>query len=90
MNDWFNDPAPTHRCTICGALWRYWLQRDSGSPDSWSLHSNACGKCCDNVAMGGQIVRLTMGDFVELLRARFAVDVMTHHLFGPKPNDERH
>ena len=33
-NDWRNEPAPTHRCKVCGALWRYWPKRDTGHDDS--------------------------------------------------------
>ena len=49
------DRAPTHRCTVCGAFWIRWK-------DSWSLCSKQCGKCCDNVAMGDQIVPLIISD----------------------------
>ena len=40
---------PTHRCKVCGALWKEW---DDGS---WSLRSERCGSCCDNEVMGNQI-----------------------------------
>jgi hypothetical protein len=43
----------THACKVCGAQWRQW-----DTDKSWSLVSKTCGKCCDNVAMGDQIVRL--------------------------------
>lgn len=46
-----NKRFPTHRCKVCGA---YWIEY----PDSWSLFSITCGKCCDNVAMGDQIEAL--------------------------------
>lgn len=49
------DRAPTHRCTVCGAFWMKWK-------DSWSLCSKQCGQCCDNVAMGDQIVPLIVSD----------------------------
>jgi hypothetical protein len=46
----------THYCRDCGALWRE-LPPDRAFPDgSWTLVSNACGKCCDNAPMGSQIV----------------------------------
>jgi len=46
-------PQPTHYCKVCNAMWRRW---DDGS---WNLRSKQCGKCCDNVAMGEQIVSMT-------------------------------
>jgi hypothetical protein len=45
--------APTHRCSVCHALWVEW-PNDGG----WSLCSPDCEQCCDNVAMGEQIVLL--------------------------------
>jgi hypothetical protein len=42
---------PTHRCKICGAFWRLWH-------NSWSVLSADFGKCCDNVEMGEQIIKL--------------------------------
>lgn len=50
----------THRCKICGALWRLWQpgEAKAGDDGSWSLISPTCGKCCDNVAMGDQIEAL--------------------------------
>lgn len=44
-------PHPTHRCKVCGALWHHW-------DHSWSLVSEHCGACCDNVPMGKQIESL--------------------------------
>lgn len=47
---------PTHRCTKCGALWRYWTPTETGGPKgSWSLRSERAGPCCDNAPMGDQI-----------------------------------
>lgn len=40
----------THRCKVCHAKWIQ-LENNGG----WTLASKACGKCCDNVAMGDQI-----------------------------------
>jgi hypothetical protein len=41
-----NAPSPTHYCVACAARW-------VNNPDgSWSLASNDCGPCCDNVPMG--------------------------------------
>lgn len=61
---------PTHRCTICGALWTFFPARDTGYTcgDSWSLFSSDCGECCDNAAMGDQIKMLTVRDFIENLK----------------------
>lgn len=47
--------APTHRCKICGAFWMRWSE-------NWSLCSKSCGECCDNAAMGDQIVPLIISD----------------------------
>lgn len=58
----------THRCKVCGALWRLWQPGEArlGDKGSWSCAlpapgrdwSYRCGSCCDNVAMGDQIERL--------------------------------
>jgi hypothetical protein len=66
---WKSEDA-THRCKVCGALWRLCkgepdkyrdLPADYPlSHDSWSLVSPTCGKCCDNVAMGDQIEYLPL------------------------------
>lgn len=45
--------TPTHRCTKCGALWVLFEEKHQ-----WSLCSDACGPCCDNVRMGDQIEAL--------------------------------
>lgn len=52
------DVIPTHKCKVCGALWRY---NEEGA-GSWTLRSSACGSCCDNAAMGDQIepIRVTL------------------------------
>lgn len=50
-------PRPTHVCTLCGAAWKY--HEDGGfDRPSWQLVSDDCGKCCDNVTMGSQIVEI--------------------------------
>lgn len=87
--NWRDEVCPSHRCTVCNAMWRYWPARDVagiGIPevDSWSLRSSACGKCCDMAAMGKQIVPVTTGDIEKWIVARLAVESMTQHLFGPK------
>lgn len=56
MNESFTAPAwrrPTHYCRTCCAMW---MQHEEDK--SWSLCSPSCGTCCDNVAMGEQIVAL--------------------------------
>ena len=80
QRNWREEPAPTHRCKVCGALWRYWPTRDTGQVASWNLRSTACGPCCDNTAMGEQIVPLTLGEMGEYLAAHHAVDAMTQHI----------
>lgn len=82
--------APTHRCTVCNAHWRYWPKRDTGRADSWSLISNAAGACCDNTLMEQQVVPVTYGDLLAWFRARFAVDAMMQHVLGPKADDGVH
>jgi len=80
-------PAPTHYCTTCGALWRFWPQRDIGRPDSWNQCSPVAGPCCDNVVMGEQIVPLTWAHVFRFVQAQVAVDAMLQQMFGPKPGD---
>lgn len=46
---------PTHRCTVCGALWR---KIEDGT---WNLVSGECAACCDNAAMREQIVEVPNG-----------------------------
>jgi hypothetical protein len=51
-------PDPTHRCKVCGALWREWGLLTA--PTSlWTLVSGKAGPCCDNQPMGDQIEPLT-------------------------------
>lgn len=52
------DRSPTHRCAICGAFWMEWSS-------NWSLCSKECGPCCDNQAMGEQIVPLIISDLYQ-------------------------
>lgn len=88
---WRGEPVPTHRCKVCGALWRFWRDGEPGTApgmgDSWNLRSSGCGPCCDAAPMGEQIEPLTIGQLAQWLSARLAVDSMTQHLFGPKPGD---
>lgn len=50
--------APTHRCSVCGAFWIEYS-------DGWSLCSQSCGPCCDNVPMGDQIEKLRHSDLIQ-------------------------
>lgn len=50
------DVIPTHKCKVCGALWRY---NEEGA-GSWTLRSPTCGSCCDNALMGDQIEPITV------------------------------
>lgn len=54
------EESPTHRCKVCGALWKLWEPGEAlpGDEGSWSLVFGKAGKCCDNVEMGDQIERL--------------------------------
>lgn len=47
--------VPTHRCILCGALWRYWRAPEVGGTDSWNLRSEHAGECCKDAPMGEQI-----------------------------------
>lgn len=55
-------PVATHRCKVCGALWRFWRKEEiSGSIcESWQLCSEKCGDCCDNSPMSTQIEPATL------------------------------
>jgi hypothetical protein len=48
----------THKCKVCGALWRLHLPSDTNPWSSWQLVSEKCGACCDNADMGDQIEQL--------------------------------
>ena len=49
---------PTHYCKLCGAQWIFNDDTCEVAPNTWSLCSSECGKCCDNVAMGDQIAEI--------------------------------
>lgn len=83
MNDinWLELYMPSHKCAVCGAMWRFYRAQDFPGhgvkqEDSWSLCSNTCGQCCDNVAMGEQIVPIKRKDAMEWLQAWAAVEAM--------------
>lgn len=77
--------APTHRCKVCGALWRFWRKEETpfAQSDSWNLRSTACGPCCDTAPMGEQIEPLTVHHLEQWIAARHAVAAMQQHLLGP-------
>jgi len=86
--DWLQHEVPTHHCVTCGALWRFWPERDTGRADSWNLRSERCGPCCDTVAMGEQIKPLTVHRMLQWVAARHAVDEMLMRVFGPRDPSE--
>jgi len=59
--------APTHKCVICGALWRCWGDGADTYGDSWSLVSDDCESCCDNSPMERQIVPVTISEIVAAI-----------------------
>ena len=91
MSDWRNEPAPTHRCKVCGGLWRFWRHAETpgATGDSWNMRSQCFG-CCADAPMGDQIEPLTLGRMEQYLRARLAVDAMVQHAEGPKADDGVH
>lgn len=62
-----NRLLPSHRCTICGAMWRVLTPKDFGGAISWTLVSSFCGACCDNAPMSDQIQPLTISEFKQWL-----------------------
>ena len=89
--DWRREPAPTHRCKVCGGLWRYWRQSETpgATGDSWNMRSQ-CFDCCADAPMRDQIEPLTLGRLEQYIRARLAVDAMVQHVEGPKADDGVH
>ncbi len=79
-------PAPTHRCTTCGALWRYWPRRDTGfDEDSWSLRTKHGGPCCSGASepMRGQIVPLTLDDLRTAIEAAEKAEPVAWMMVNP-------
>lgn len=85
---WRSEPAPTHRCKVCGGLWRFWRHAETpgATGDSWNMRSQ-CFDCCADAPMGDQIEPLTLGRMEQYLRARLAVDAMVQHMEGPQAGD---
>lgn len=86
--NWLDLYMPSHKCVVCGAMWRYWRAGDLASikEDSWSLQSNTCGQCCDNVPMGEQIMPIKRKDAMEWLQAWAAVEAMKSALSTAAPS----
>lgn len=87
MSSWRDEYVPTHRCQVCGALWRYWPRRDTGIEDSWGV-CTACGPCCDNAPMLEQIVPVSIGDIEKYIAARMAAEVMKRCVIGTTEKPE--
>lgn len=45
----------THFCKVCGAQWMLIPPTAPVAPDTWTLISEDCGSCCDNVLMDAQV-----------------------------------
>ena len=59
---------PTHKCSKCGAFWRFCRKEDTGFyMDTWHLVSRSAKECCDNVSMGSHIKPLSLEDVHEFL-----------------------
>lgn len=78
VDAWKKEPVPTHRCTVCGALWRYSCYRDTGHKDAWKLCSMTAEACCDIAPMKEQIVVLTLGELMDW--------IYTQRMTSPAPS----
>ena len=45
----------THFCKVCGAQWMLIPPTAPVAPNTWTLISEDCGSCCDNVLMDAQV-----------------------------------
>lgn len=90
--NWRDQTLPTHKCKVCGALWRLFQPHEMPGADgfTWSLRSNACGQCCDSAVMGEQIVPTTWKDAEDFIKAAMSVEVMRAILEAPPPSAEQH
>lgn len=90
--NWRDRTLPSHKCKVCGALWRLWQPEEMPGAGgyTWGLRSNACGQCCDNVAMGEQIAPLTWKDAEDFIKAQLAIEVMRAILEPTPPAAEQH
>lgn len=77
--------VPSHRCTICGAMWRVLTPKDFGGACQWTLVSPFCGACCDNAPMSDQIKMLTIGELKQWL---FNVENTNISTLPPKLQEE--
>lgn len=86
--NWRDEPAPTHRCKVCGGLWRYYRQGElpGATGGTWNMRSQ-CFDCCADAPMREQIELLTLGRLEQYIKARLAVDAMLQHAEGPKAGD---
>lgn len=84
--EWRKQPAPTHHCKVCGALWRFWRAEETNGAyrDSWCMSSASCGECCDQAVMAEQIEPVTLGEIEKYIIAQMAVEAMTQGTQGPK------
>lgn len=68
------ETTATHRCKKCNALWRLnpadpkLPESNPCSKETWSLVSEKCQPCCDNVEMGDQIVKLREDEYPRTCR----------------------
>jgi hypothetical protein len=69
------ETTATHRCKVCNALWRLNPAEPEKFPadhpfhkETWSLVSAKCQKCCDNVAMGEQIAKVSPEEWPRTCR----------------------
>lgn len=67
---WKDEPAPSHRCVVCGAMWRYWPQRDTQEPDSWDLCSDKHDSCCEVMPISRHIIPATIADLEKWISTR--------------------
>jgi hypothetical protein len=61
--------APTHRCKVCGAGWRFWRHAEvpGSTSDTWNLRNPTAGGCCLDANMGDQIEPMTAGHMLNWL-----------------------
>lgn len=83
---WKEETAPTHKCKVCGAMWRFYRKEETGADtDSWNLQSDECGTCCDQVTMGEQIVPVSFHDVERVIKERHAKDLYMKLNNQPSP-----
>lgn len=65
-DDWLDGTVPSHRCTVCGALWRVRLEHQD-VVESWELHSREALGCCLGAHMGSQMVPIRVREMLRWL-----------------------